>query len=81
MILGREPALFAGLVNAVLGLALAFGLQVSADQQAAIMAVVNIVLAILVRQTSTPLAAPQLAKGTQVEVTTPAGEPNETVTL
>lgn len=67
MILGREPALIAGFVNAVLGLLLAFGVHLEVEQIAAIMAVVNVLLAIIVRNNVTPLASPTLPIGTEVK--------------
>ena len=50
----REPALIAGLVQAVLGLLVAFGLDVSAEQTASILAVTAALLAILTRAQVTP---------------------------
>ena len=52
----REPALVVGLVGAVIALALAFGLDLSVQQQGAIMAVVVAVLAVITRQSVTPNA-------------------------
>lgn len=65
-IFGREPALIAGLVNAVLALLITFGMHLTNEQVGAIMAVVNIALALLVRQNVTPTAAPVLTPGTTV---------------
>jgi hypothetical protein len=49
-----EPALVAGVIQAVLGLALAFGLDLSNEQVGAIMAVVAAILALAVRSQVTP---------------------------
>ena len=38
-------------------------------------------LAFLTKQAVTPLSAPSLPAGTTVNVTTPSGQPNETVTV
>jgi hypothetical protein len=54
----NEPALVAGLVQAVLGLLLAFGLELSIEQVGAIMAVTAAVLAFVVRSVVTPTNAP-----------------------
>jgi hypothetical protein len=54
----NEPALIAGLVQAVLGLLLAFGLKLSIEQVGAIMAVTAAVLAFVVRSVVTPTNAP-----------------------
>jgi uncharacterized membrane protein len=50
----REPALIVGLVGALIALSLAFGLDLSVEQQGGIMAVVVAVLAIVTRQQVTP---------------------------
>ncbi len=70
-ILGREPALIAGLINAAIALAITFGLNLTMEQVGAIMAFTNLVLAVIVRQVVTPTAAPILDTGTSV--TTPTG--------
>jgi hypothetical protein len=81
MIFGREPALVAGFISIAINLAITFGLALTADQVALINALVVAGLALLVRQVSTPTAAPQLPEGTNVTVVTPAGEANKTVQL
>lgn len=53
--LGSEPALFMGLVHAVLSLVLAFGIGLSADQIAGINAVAAAFFALVVRQKVTPV--------------------------
>ena len=80
-ILGREPAVIAGAVRAIILLGVAFGLQWTAEQIAALMLAVEAVLTLLVRQNSTPTANPQLREGTTVEVITADDKPNESVTL
>lgn len=51
----KEPALIAGLIQAVLGLLLAFGVQLSQEQVGAVMAVTAAVLALVVRSRVTPV--------------------------
>lgn len=53
-IIKNEPVLITGFVEAVLVLLLAFGIDLSNEKIAAIMAVVNIGLAILARKFVTP---------------------------
>ena len=50
----REPALVSGLVSAVIALAVSFGLDWTAEQVGAVMAVVAAVLAVLTRAQVTP---------------------------
>jgi len=50
MIWKREPALFYGLVNAIIALVVSFGLQLKADQIGAILAVTSAVLALVTRR-------------------------------
>lgn len=52
----QEPALVVGLVQATLALLLAFGVGLSSDQMAAILAVTSAVLALVVRSKVTPVA-------------------------
>ncbi len=51
----REPALIVGLVEAMIALVLAFGVGLTADQIGAILAITNIVLAIVTRSQVTPV--------------------------
>lgn len=53
----NEPALALGLVQTVLGLVLAFGLDLSNEQVGAIMAVTAAVLALVTRSQVTPTAS------------------------
>lgn len=50
MIFKREPALILGLVQTVLALVLAFGVEVTSEQAAGILAVTAAVLALVTRQ-------------------------------
>lgn len=52
----KEPAIVAGVVQAVLGLLLAFGVDLSTEQTGAILAVTAAVLALFVRSQVTPTA-------------------------
>ena len=54
-LLGTEPALILGLVQAGLTLAVVFGLKLDEGQTAAILAFVNILIAVLTRQTVVPV--------------------------
>lgn len=54
-----EPALVSGLVAALIALGTAFGLNLSPEQQGAIMAVVAAVLAVAVRANVTPVQSAQ----------------------
>jgi len=56
MIWKREPALFYAVVNSVIVLVVAFGLQLSADQIGAIVAVTSALLGLVARQQVTPTA-------------------------
>lgn len=55
-IFGREPVLIIGLVNTLLALAVGFGLDLSTEKQALIVAGVNAVLAFVARQQVSPTA-------------------------
>lgn len=54
MILGREPALILGLIQAVLALAIGFGLDISPEQFGLIMAASAALAAVIVRSQVTP---------------------------
>lgn len=54
MIFDREPALILAAVNALLALAVGFGLEVTGEQQALIHAAVSAVLGVIVRRKVTP---------------------------
>lgn len=54
----REPALVVGLVEALLLLAVAFGLDLTAEQVGAVVAVATILGALVIRSQVTPVAGP-----------------------
>lgn len=54
MIWKREPALFYGLINTLLALALAFGINLTNEQTGAILAVTSAALALITRSQVTP---------------------------
>ena len=68
--LEAEPVLVATFVGAVLNLGIAFGLPIDETQKAAILVVIDAVLAIFARQASTPVSAPSLPVGTAVNAGT-----------
>lgn len=74
MIFGREPSAIAAFVSAVVSLGVGFGLNLNGNQVSLIMAVVTIGLGLLVRQVVTPLAAPRLAGGSTVQMSSGASE-------
>lgn len=53
-IFGREPVVIVAAVNAIVGLVVGFGLDVSGEQQALIQTAVTAVLAVLARAKVTP---------------------------
>ena len=63
---GREPAAILGLIQAGVALAIGFGLALTGEQTALIMAFSAAVVAIITRQSVTPVAAPNLPVGTSV---------------
>jgi len=71
-IFGREPAAIAAFIAIAVNLAITFGLNLTTDQVALINALVVAGLALLVRQSVTPVNAPQLPVGTTVA--TPDGK-------
>lgn len=56
----REPALILGLVQAVIALVVAFGLELTGEQTAGIVAVTAAILALVVRSQVTPTEPPKL---------------------
>lgn len=56
MIWNREPAIFFSLLAAVLGLLAAFGLHISAEQVAALNAILAAVMGFIIRGRVTPTA-------------------------
>jgi hypothetical protein len=59
----REPALWLGLLGAVISLGVSFGLKLTTEQTGAVVAVAQVILALATRQSVTP-AWP--AKGSNV---------------
>jgi len=59
-IFGREPVLYLALVKAAVVLVVAFGLDLSLEQTAAIVLLIEAVLAFLARSQVTPVEAPRL---------------------
>jgi nitrate/nitrite transporter NarK len=53
-VLRNEPALIVGLVQAVLALVLAFGVDLSEEQIGSILAITSVILAIITRMLVTP---------------------------
>ena len=78
---GREPAAVAAFLGIAINLAITFGLRLTVDQVALINALVVAGLALIVRQSVTPVSEPRLTEGTAVTVITPAGQPDRTTTL
>jgi len=84
----NDPALLVGLIRALMILVVSFGAAITNDQQAAILEFVGVLIAVLsilltgvTRALTTPVSAPSLPQGTTVDVVTPEGEPNTSVTL
>jgi hypothetical protein len=67
-ILGREPALILAALQAALALAIGFGLHISPEQTALIMAFAAAIAGLIVRSSVTPTASPTLPAGTEVKV-------------
>lgn len=63
MIWNREPALVVGAVNALVALAVGFGLDISPEQVALVNAAVAAVLAFVTRQNVTPATKPLGQRG------------------
>jgi membrane associated rhomboid family serine protease len=55
MILGREPALILGALQAILALGVGFGLKLSPDQMALVLAASAAVFAVITRSQVTPV--------------------------
>lgn len=62
-VIRREPALVAGVVQAVLALLVAFGVGLSPEQVGAVLAVTAAVLALLVRGRVSPVVADATEEG------------------
>jgi hypothetical protein len=72
MIWKREPALFYGVVNAAIALAVSFGLDLKPDQIGALLAVTSALLALLTR---TQMTANVKLPGPTPDPVPPCGEP------
>lgn len=72
-IIKNEPVLIQSLVQAILGLFLAFGVNLSNEQTGSIMAVVAVILAIVARMFVTPT---NKLNGNAPPPATPTVEPN-----
>jgi 4-amino-4-deoxy-L-arabinose transferase-like glycosyltransferase len=69
MILGREPALILGALQAALALGIGLGLiKLTPEQIALVLGAAAAVAALIVRQVVTPTNAPVLPAGTEVKV-------------
>lgn len=73
MIWKREPALFYGVANAAIALAVSFGLDLKPDQIGAILAVTSALLALVTRTQMTPNV--KLNHEPAPEPVPPCGEP------
>ncbi len=63
---GREPAAILGLIQAGVALAIGFGLSLSGEQTALVMAFSAAAVAIITRQNVTPISDPRLDEGTSL---------------
>lgn len=77
----RNPVRTQALVQAIIGVATAFGLGWTAQQVATVMAASAAILALLTESIVTPLEAPVLPTGTSVTVTTPGPTADRTVSV
>jgi hypothetical protein len=77
----RQPVRFAALVAIAINIGVSFGLALTGEQVSLLNAFVVTALGLIVPGFVTPTSSPRLDQGTQVEVVTPAGEPNTTTTL
>lgn len=76
-----QPILVTNLLQSALILGVTFGLHLTNEQIGLILLVANNALAFVAAAGSTSTAAPTLAQGTVVTVTTPANQPNTVTTL
>ena len=77
----RWPVRAQALIVAGIALGSAFGLNWTGLQVGAVAAFSAAALAFLTEQAVTPIENPTLPSGTSVTVTTPAGQPDSTVTV
>ena len=71
-IFGREPAAIAAFIAIAINLAITFGLKLTVEQVALVNTLVVAGLGLIVRQSVTPVSAPQLPVGTTVTTETGA---------
>jgi len=76
-----EPTMVLALVQAVIVLGISFGLSLTVEQTAAILAITAVVLGLITRSVVTPVGSPALPVGTVVEVIQPGATPNTTDTF
>lgn len=80
-ILGRNPTYFMAAIQiGIVGL-VAFGLNLTGLQVGVLAMFSAAILSLIANSLVTPVAFPSLPQGTNVEVVTPAGQPNQSVTL
>ena len=81
-IFSKEPVVIAGAIRSILWVLVLLGaILLNAEQLAGIALVLELVLGLFVRSTSTSSSSPTLAEGTTVTVVTPSGEANRSVTV
>lgn len=81
LLVKRWPVRAQAVVQAMIGTATAFGLGWSAQQVGAVVVLSAVTLAFLTEQAVTPVSEPTVPSGTVVTVTTPAGQPDTSVTV
>lgn len=77
----KWPVRAQALIVAAIAMGTAFGLGWNGVQVGAVSAFTAALLAFVTEQAVTPLEAPTLPEGTEVTVTTPAGEADRTTTV
>lgn len=82
----RNPVTYINLAKAIITLAIVLGFPVTDGQQNAIVNVVGLLATFIIggwaqQKLVTPVAAPKLPQGTEVQVVTPPGQDDKVVTL
>ena len=77
----KYPVRAQAIVQASLGTATAFGLHWDGGQVGSVVTLSAVILAFITEQAVTPLSEPIIPAGTQVTVTTPAGQPDTQVVV
>ena len=80
-IFGRQPVLIMTAIQLAIIAACSFGLNLTGQQVGLLILFSAALLGILANTLVTPVAMPSLPQGTVVEVVTPKGQPNQSVTL